>query len=675
MTVGQVKVGNDPLSIRGYSSQSTNLGFTTIPATDAAGTLSNTTFAAGSQYTIKLAGTQIVDNTLFFATTPAMTAADRKQLTLYVCDEAFLFSEARQSNEPWFWSNSGLDWSDQAERTLYITRDQAAPTVTAVDVTGTSLTLTFNEDLGPAASLANSAFTVKKTTSGGVETTVTLSGTPTISGKTVVLTLSAAPGATDTIAVTYTKPTTGTSNKLVDKFGNEMATFTKSTTGTVPGAPTNLTATAISDSAINLSWTAPANNGGSAITGYKIERRLHRSDWTTPVANTGSTATTYSSTRLIRESGYFHRVSAINTVGTGAVSNTAGATTFFSGSSAPTSSNRTVTTTEDTDYTFTTADFPVSDADGDLLSYVIITTLPEAGKGSIYRDLSELRQVPANISEGSITNGHLRYVPPADSNGTAYASFKFKVEDTGRATSASEYTMTINVTPVNDAATGRPSITGNSKVGNTLTASTSGIIDVDGLPGSFTYQWKRFAADANTFEANIGTNSSTYMLTDNEEGKKVKVEVSFTDNGGTREGPLVSSAFPSSGTVTVPTSEALNVGGLGVYWHDRHENGGNQLRMDSCTGVKVFQVIWDGPDGNRRADEWAAEITARGGSRALIQNFRETPGNPGYFELDGRMLLAGPDTISIRVRGRFGATWGTWSPTATLHCIENWERE
>ena len=674
VTVGQVKVGNDPLAIRGYLSQSTNLGIVIIPATDAAGTLSNTAFAAGSQYTIKLAGTQIANNTLLFATTPAMTAADRKQLTLYVCDEAFPFSEVRSSNEVWFWSNSGLDWRDKVERTLYITRDQTAPTVASVSFTGTTLTLTFNEDLGPAASLANSAFTVNKTPSGGVETTVTLSGTPTISGKTVVLTLATALVSTDGVTVTYTKPTTGTSNKLVDKFGNEMATFTKSTTGTVPGAPTNLTATAISDSAINLSWTAPANNGGSAITGYKIERRLHRSDWTTPVANTGSTATTYSSTGLFRESNYSHRVSAINTVGTGAVSNTAGALTFLSGSSTPTSSNSTVTTTEDTDYTFTTADFPVSDADGDLLSYVIITTLPEAGKGSIYRELLQISQLPVQTSEGRISQGHLRYVPPADGNGPAYASFKFKVEDTGRATSASEYTMTINVTPVNDAATGTPTITGSSKVGNTLTASTSDIIDVEGLPGSFTYQWKRFTADGTTFEANIGTNSSTYMLTDNEEGKKVKVEVSFTDNGGTREGPLVSSAFPSSGTVTVPTSDSLNVGPLAAYWNDNHDQGGNALELDSCTGVKGFQVIWDGPDGNRRADEWTAEITAKGGASTVSQNFRETPGNPGYFELDGRMLLAGPDTISIRVRGRFGATWGTWSPTATLHCFEN-ERE
>ena len=121
------------------------------------------------------------------------------------------------------------------------------------------------------------------------------------------------------------------------------------------------------------------------------------------------------------------------------------------------------------------------------------------------------------------------------------------------------------MTPVNDAATGTPTITGSNNVGSTLTASTSGIIDVDGLPDSFTYQWKRFAGNGTTFETNIGTNSRTYTLTSSEEGKKVKVEVSFTDNGGTDEGPLVSSTFPSltpspaTGVPAITVPNALRV--------------------------------------------------------------------------------------------------------------------
>ena len=88
--------------------------------------------------------------------------------------------------------------------------------------------MTFNEELGAAASLANSAFTVKKTPSGGSETMLTLSSTaPSISGSTVTLTLATASAvtATDTdVKVLYSKPSTGTANKLVDAFGNETAT-------------------------------------------------------------------------------------------------------------------------------------------------------------------------------------------------------------------------------------------------------------------------------------------------------------------------------------------------------------------------------------------------------------------------------------------------------------------
>ena len=108
--------------------------------------------------------------------------------------------------------------------------------------------------------------------------------------------------------------------------------------------------------------------------------------------------------------------------------------------------------------------------------------------------------------------------------------------------------MTINVTAVNDPATGAPTISGTAQVGQILTVSTAGIADLDGLPNSLTYQWKRYAANGTTFEADIGTNA-TYTLSASEEGKKVKVEVSFTDNGGTSEGPLASAAYPASGTV------------------------------------------------------------------------------------------------------------------------------
>ncbi len=113
-------------------------------------------------------------------------------------------------------------------------------------------------------------------------------------------------------------------------FGTLVADLdTGSSSATAPQAPTGLTATTTSSSQINLSWTAPANNGGSAITGYKIARSTDAgTTWSTLVANTASSSATYSNTGLAASTSYTYRVSAINAIGTSPVSNTASATTL-----------------------------------------------------------------------------------------------------------------------------------------------------------------------------------------------------------------------------------------------------------------------------------------------------------------------------------------------------------
>ena len=104
-----------------------------------------------------------------------------------------------------------------------------------------------------------------------------------------------------------------------------LITITGKVNQTAPGAPTDLSATARGSTKINLSWTAP---DGSDITGYKIESSSDAgSNWTDLVADTGNTNTAYQHTGLSRGDTRHYRVSAINSVGTSAPSNTANATT------------------------------------------------------------------------------------------------------------------------------------------------------------------------------------------------------------------------------------------------------------------------------------------------------------------------------------------------------------
>ena len=161
------------------------------------------------------------------------------------------------------------------------------------------------------------------------------------------------------------------------------------------------------------------------------------------------------------------------------------------GNTVPTSADNTVTTNEDTAYTFSTADFNFLDEDsGDGLVSVTLVTLPAAGALALDGAAVSVGEVVAAANIGKLT-----FTPALNANGSAYASFTFKVSD-GTDESASAYTMTVDVTPVNDAATGAPEITGTPQVGQELTAGLGAIDDDDSLPTTafptgYSFQWVR----------------------------------------------------------------------------------------------------------------------------------------------------------------------------------------
>ena len=219
---------------------------------------------------------------------------------------------------------------------------------------------------------------------------------------------------------------------------------------------------------------------------------------------------------------------------------------------APTASDASVTTNEDTAHTFAEDEFNFADPDaGDALASVKVVTLPMAGGLALDGTAVTLDQaVPA------AKIGDLVFTPEANANGTGYASFTFRVSD-GTDLSASAYTMTVNVTAVNDPATGAPAISGTAQVGQTLTAATTDIADADGLASpSYGYQWVRVDGSNETDIA--GATSGTYTPEAADVGKKLKVKVSFTDDDSNDE-ELTSDAYPASGTVEAAPNTAPTV--------------------------------------------------------------------------------------------------------------------
>ena len=143
----------------------------------------------------------------------------------------------------------------------------------------------------------------------------------------------------------------------------------------------------------------------------------------------------------------------------------------------------------------------------------------------------------------------------------------------------------------NTAATGTPTISGTPQVGETLTASTSGIADDNGLDNViFTYQW---LADDTAIQ---GATDSTYTLTDSSEGKTIKVQVSFTDDDGNDE------SLNSEATDTVAEAPQPNSPATGAPTITGSAQVGETLTADT-SGITDA----DGMDDATFSYQWLAE--------------------------------------------------------------------
>ena len=159
------------------------------------------------------------------------------------------------------------------------------------------------------------------------------------------------------------------------------------------------------------------------------------------------------------------------------------------------------------------------------------------------------------VAGGSDINGATSstYTLTASEQGkTIKVKVSFTDDADNEETLTSEATVEVAAAPNRDA-TGAPTISGTPQVRETLTADTADIADEDGLTNvAYRYQWIAGGSDIN------GATSSTYTLTASEQGKTIKVKVSFTDDADneetlTSEATVEVAAAPNRDATGAPT--------------------------------------------------------------------------------------------------------------------------
>ncbi|WP_418316904.1 putative Ig domain-containing protein [Piscinibacter sakaiensis] len=268
----------------------------------------------------------------------------------------------------------------------------------------------------------------------------------------------------------------------------------------------------------------------------------------------------------------------------------------------------------------------VSDVDAAALSGIAVIAVDNANGAWQYSTNGGSSWNPfGSVSAGtarllaSDASTRIRFVPNANWNGASTIQFRAWDQTSGSAGGTANITVTggtsafstatavagITVTPVNDAPTGLPLISGSATEDQLLSADVSGIADVDGL-GAFSYQWLRNGS------AIAGATATTLLLGDADVGKTITVRVSYTDGGGTLETqtsaatapvanindaptglPTISGSAVEDQLLTAVVSGIADADGLGAFSYQWQRNGSD---IAGATGSTL--LLGDADVGN-----------------------------------------------------------------------------
>ena len=327
-----------------------------------------------------------------------------------------------------------------------------------------------------------------------------------------------------------------------------------------------------------VSWGAPESDGGSEVTGYRVQWKTGAEAYdgsegsTRQAVLSDAGAASHTIAGLANGTAYTVRVQAANAQGAGAAAEVEatvedGVAPALTGAVVD-GAVLTLTYGEALDE----ASAPAADA----YTVTVAGTARTVDAVVVSQSAVTLTLASAVAAEETVTVG---YAVPGDGDAA-------RIEDAaGNAAAGFTGEAVANETgAANTAPTGLPAITGTPEVGEELTASVDAVADADGLENAtFAYQW---LANDGTQDTDIeGATGATYRLTAAEAGQTLKVRVTYTDDKGTEE------TLTSAPTETVvdrrPVAATLSVGAGAA------EAGRFRLRItfaDAMTGLAVSDL-------------------------------------------------------------------------------------
>jgi hypothetical protein len=431
---------------------------------------------------------------------------------------------------------------------------------------------------------------------------------------------------------TITGLTNGTTYYFKVAAVNSVGTGTQTSSvnavpATTPGVPQSLSATH-GNAQVALSWSAPASNGGTAVTGYKVYQSTDNASFSEVATPSGTSQTV---TSLTNGTQYFFKVAAVNAVGTGSQTSSVNATPATT-PAAPTS---------------------LAATNGDTQSVLTWTAPTNTGGSAItgYKvKWGATSGFPGNAAYISTGSTSATYTKTGLTNGTGYSFQVAAINAEGDGT----YSSTATATPAAASSGITPNTDGNARfylpAAQTtfkVSANTStGYFKVSS-PGKSDIIGQEYTATAPTYYAGGNTAVASVTMSGLSSGATKTVTVSPCNSGGTVTGNIIGidigsdstnniTAVDLSGLTSLSTFHAGATGGSPAY--GKFAGGspvGTRSMASSIEEVRAVNCDFSAANGYTSPYGPTTVYAASGGWDVSNHDMDATALNQMYTDLSG----------------------------------------